>query len=108
MKKFLTIALTALLLGAASPAWALDLHEARRSGLIGEQRDGYTTALQANAAINALVADVNAKRRAEYARIAKEKGQTVDIVAKVAAEQIVTGLELGAKYQDATGAWKVR
>lgn len=108
MKKLHTIALTVLLLGAAFPAWALDLHEARRSGQIGEQRDGYAAALQSNATINALVADVNAKRRTEYARIAKEKGQTVEIVAKVAAEQIVGGLEPGAKYQDAAGAWKVR
>ncbi len=108
MKKFLTIALTVLTLGTVFPAWALDLHEARRSGQVGEQRDGYTTALQANAAVNALVADVNVKRRAEYTRIAKEKGQAADVVAKVAAEQIISGLEPGAKYQDASGAWKTR
>jgi hypothetical protein len=108
MKKLLTLAAVLLVTGLAFPALALELHAARSAGQIGEKADGYAAALQSDAAVNALVADVNAKRQAEYARIAKEKGQTVDVVAKVAAEQIIGGLEAGAKYQDASGAWKTR
>jgi uncharacterized protein YdbL (DUF1318 family) len=51
----------------------------------------------------ALAADVNSKRKVEYARIAKEKGQTVDVVAKLAAVEIIKNLETGAKYQDGKG-----
>lgn len=90
------------------PALALDLHEARRSGQIGEQNDGYVRALQSSPAVNALVQDVNSKRQQEYARIAASKGQTATVVAKLAAEQIAKGLEAGAQYQDAGGAWQKR
>lgn len=90
------------------PALALDLHQARRSGQVGEQNDGYVRALQASPTVNALVQEVNSKRQQEYARIAASKGQTAAVVAKLAAEQIAKGLEPGAQYQDASGAWQKR
>lgn len=100
--------LVAAFMALSLPALALDLHEARRNGQIGEQNDGYVSALQASPAVNALVKDVNSKRQQEYARIAASKGQTATVVAKLAAEQIVKGLESGAKYQDAAGSWQTR
>jgi len=98
------------ILGAlvAFPAFALDLHQARTSGMVGEKLDGYAAALKATPEVNALVADVNAKRKAEYARISKQNGQPVDVVAKLAAAQIINGLEVGSSYQDANGNWKTR
>jgi uncharacterized protein YdbL (DUF1318 family) len=69
---------------AAVPAFALDLQSA------------------------ALVADVNAKRKQEYARISKEKGQPVDVIAKLAAEEIINGLAPGSSYQGTDGGWKKR
>ena len=93
---------------AAFPAFALDLHQARSSGMIGEKLDGYATALKATPEVTALVAEVNAKRRQEYARISKQNGQSVDVVAKLAAAQIINGLEPGSPYQDENGNWKSR
>lgn len=90
------------------PAFALELHQARASGLIGEQLDGYAVALKANAEVTTLVADVNAKRKEEYARISKGNGQTVDVVAKLAAQQIIAGLDAGSPYQGSDGNWKKR
>ncbi len=92
----------------AFPAFALELHQARSSGMIGEKLDGYAAAIKASPEVNALVADVNAKRKQEYARISKENGQPVDVVAKLAAAQIINALESGSPYQDANGNWKTR
>ena len=103
MKKLITII---AIIFAATSANALDLQTARSQGLLGEKRDGYVSALsQTIEAVN-LAAEVNEKRKAEYARISKENGQSVDVVAKIAAEQIISKLPKGAKYQDASGAWK--
>ncbi len=105
MKKLPLIAMlmTACL---ALPVMALDLHGARANGSIGEKNDGYVAALRPSAEVNAIVAEVNAKRSAEYARISKENGQPVNVVAKLAAGQIVGGLPAGASYQDGGGNWK--
>ncbi|MGB4107365.1 MAG: YdbL family protein [Alphaproteobacteria bacterium] len=100
--------LFAALMLLAAPAYALDLHQARASGMVGEKLDGYVVARSNTADIQALVAEVNAKRRLEYARISKENKQPVDIVAKLAAEQIINGLEPGVYYQAPDGSWKQR
>lgn len=99
---------TLALLGAliAFPALALDLHQARSTGLVGERLDGYAEALKTTPETQALVADVNAKRKQEYARISKENGQPVDAVAKLAAQQIIGNLGAGSSYQGADGGWK--
>ena len=92
----------------AFPAFALELHQARTSGMVGEKTDGYTAALKTSVEVSTLVADVNAKRKEEYARISKQNGQPVDVVAKLAAALIINGLEAGSSYQDASGNWKIR
>ncbi len=79
-------ALAAMLLSL--PAYALDLHSARSSGLVAETSAGYIKAVKSSAEVDALVKEVNAKRRAEYERISKENGQPVDVVGKLAAPQI--------------------
>ena len=106
-RKFI-LPLTLCLALIALPALALDLHEARRAGQIGEQNDGFVTVLKGDDAVTALAQDVNGKRQQEYAKIAAGKGQPVAVVAKLAAAQIVQGLEPGAKYQDAKGSWQTR
>lgn len=92
----------------AAPAYALDLKQARSSGLVGEKIDGYTEALKQTPEVKVLVDDVNAKRRAEYQRISKENGQSVDVVGKLAAQEIISKLPAGSSYQAADGSWKKR
>jgi hypothetical protein len=105
--RFVTlIAICGMLL--ASPALALDLHGARSSGLVGEKTDGYVAAINSTPEVKALVADVNAKRKQEYARISKQNGQPVDVVAKLAAQEIITKLDPGSSYQGPDGSWKKR
>lgn len=103
--RFLTI-LLALGTLAAFPAFALDLHSARNTGIVGEALDGYVVAIQHSADADALVSEVNAKRKEEYTRISKANGQPVDVVAKLAAVQIINGLKTGDSYMDADGNWK--
>ena len=106
----LRLATLLALLGAlvVTPALALDLHQARSTSLVGEQLDGYVAALNPTSEVQALVADVNAKRQREYARISQQKGQPVDVVAKLAAQQIITQLAPGSPYQGMDGSWKKR
>jgi uncharacterized protein YdbL (DUF1318 family) len=108
MKSRIFTIILALALLAAAPALALDLHAARDAGIIGEKADGYVAVLKKSADADALARDVNAKRKAEYARISQENKQPVGIVAKLAAQQIIEGLNAGDSYQDADGSWKTR
>jgi len=73
---------------AAQNAFAIDLKSARNSGAVVETASGYIQAAKSSPEIEALVADVNSKRKAEYERIAKEKGQSVEAVAAIAAQEI--------------------
>jgi uncharacterized protein YdbL (DUF1318 family) len=77
------------------PALALDLHSARKAGVVKELPTGYIASVKASAEVNALVADVNAKRKAEYVRISKENGQSVELVGQLAAPQIAKNIAAG-------------
>ncbi len=70
--------LGALLCIFAFTAFAADLDSAKADGVIGEREDGYIGFVQASppADVVALVEDINAKRRAEYERIAAQNGIT--------------------------------
>ena len=105
--RFLTvIALLGMIISL--PAMALDLQEARSSGLVGEALSGYVEPIVSRPDVNALVAEVNAKRKQEYARISQQNGQSVAVVAKLAAEQIINRLEPGQYFRTASGEWKKR
>jgi len=76
-------------------AYALTLDEARQQGLVGEDWTGYVAAVSPNPSkdVQALVADVNAKRRAVYEKVAKETSTasdpvTADDVARVGAPKV--------------------
>ena len=87
MKKM--IILTSSLLFSVAPASALDLKTGRASGAVVEQSTGYIKEVYPSPEVDAMVAEVNAKRKAEYERIDKEKGQPVDEVAKIAAQELL-------------------
>ena len=106
MKRILFGALLTAVLFIGGTAYALDLGQARSSGLVGEKTDGYTAVVSGSAEASALVAEVNARRKAEYEKISKQNNQPVSVVAKLAAEQIINGLPAGSYYQGADGSWK--
>ncbi|MBX6323785.1 MAG: YdbL family protein, partial [Rhodospirillaceae bacterium] len=76
----------------AAPAVAADaLAQAKAAGLVGEQPDGYLGFVKSPvpADVAALVADVNAKRKAEYEKIARETGTSPQQVGAVTFEKLL-------------------
>ncbi len=102
--RLLTAAALILSLGAL-PAFA-DLQSARAAGQIGEKADGYVTAFDPS--VQSLVDEINAKRKAQYAAVAAEKGQSAATVGALYAGTIIPTLQKGAKYQAADGSWKTK
>ena len=75
------------LLGAMSlsllmtlPAFALDLGKAKSDGLVGETNTGYLAAVKASKEVDALVADINSKRKTHYQGIAKKNNISLQAV----------------------------
>ena len=93
----------------AMPAAALSLAEAKSSGQVGEQMDGYLGVVNPAAAgdVRALVNSVNAQRRAEYQRIAAKNGVPVSEVAKMTAQKVIGQASSGHYVQTPSG-WQRR
>ncbi len=105
MKKiFAAIGLVLLL----QNAWAVDLHSAKAQGLVGEANSGYLAAVKKPVSneVKALIADVNAKRRAKFQNTAKKTGTTVAQVSNRFYELAVQKTAAGHFYQDKNGSWK--
>jgi len=92
---------------AFSAAWAIDIGAAKEQGLVGEANTGYVAAVKtpASAEVQALIADVNAKRKAEFERTAEKTGATIEQVRARFYELAVQKTAPGHYYQDANGAW---
>lgn len=105
MKKLLTAILMCLVL---QPAWAIDIGAAKTQGLVGEANSGYLAAVKmpAGAEVNALIAEVNAKRKAEFEATASKTGTTLEQVAYRFYELAVQRTAAGNYYQDAGGNWQ--
>ena len=77
-------------LAFAHPSAAADLGAAKASGQVCEQTDGY---LRANAGapgdVQEMTKNINAKRRAEYDKIARKNNVTLDQVARLTAEKVI-------------------
>ena len=95
-------------------AFALTLDDAREQGLVGEDWTGYVAAVSAtpSADVQALVADVNAKRKAVYEKIAKQNSTaqdpvTADDIARVGAPKVFEKAPAGTYIRTAEGQpWK--
>jgi len=104
MKKIFAAIGLALLL---QNAWAIDLQSAKAQGLVGEANSGYLAAVKspASAEVKALIADVNAKRRAKFQDTAKKTSTTVAQVSNRFYELAVQKTAAGHYYQDKGGRW---
>ncbi|MGH8223144.1 MAG: YdbL family protein [Woeseiaceae bacterium] len=105
MKKLLAALFLTL---AMQTAWAIDIGTAKAQGLVGESNTGYLAAVKtpASAEVQALIDDVNARRKAEFENTAKKTGATVEQVRVRFYELAVQKTAPGHYYQDASGAWK--
>ena len=105
MKKIFSAIVLVLLL---QNAWAADLQSAKSQGLVGEANSGYLAAVKTpvSAEVKALMADVNAKRKAKFQSTAQKTGTTVAQVSNRFYELAVQKTEAGHFYQDKSGRWK--
>ncbi len=100
--------LAGLLLAAVvvSPAWALDLDEAKSRGLVGEMASGYLGAVDTRSVeVRALVEQVNRHREARYREIAARNGTSVEAVEQLAGKKAIELTQSGHYIQRPSGAW---
>ena len=102
----------ALGVGLASPALAQRdpaYAAARAAGQVGEKIDGYLGVVGAGTpALQAIVNDINIKRRALYAQKAQAANATLDEYALTAGCQAILATKPGEKYQAPDGSWQTR
>ncbi len=94
-------------LAVAAPALAIDLDQAKRDGLVGETMEGYLAAVSdaPSAEVVALVEDINARRRAEYRRIAEQNGIELSQVEALAAKKAIEKTREGG-WVRINGDWR--
>ena len=103
----LTIAACAAIIWTAIPpsAFALSLHEAKAKGLVGEKSTGYLGAVNpSNAEAQAMIEDVNQKRRQAYEDIAKRNRTSVQAVETLAGEKAIQNTKPG-NFIEGPGGW---
>lgn len=82
---------------------------ARQAGQVGEKMDGYLAIVgSAPAAVQALVKDLNIKRKDVYTREASKTGVTVEEFAFGAGCKNIRDTASGEKYQAPDGSWQTR
>ena len=102
----LALLLSGLMLLAA-PASALDLHQAKAQGLVGETPSGYLGLVQsdAGAEVRKLVKRINTARRERYREIAQRNGTDLRTVELLAGKKAIEATPSGQYVQDAEGRW---
>ena len=106
MKPHALFAFAAAALLAYSAA-AIDISQAKQQGLVGERTDGYLGAVQSSpgAEVEGLIESINRLRKAEYERIAKQNGQSVQVVESLAAQKALQQTRPGHYVMNASGEW---
>ncbi|MGC4098533.1 MAG: YdbL family protein [Nitrospira sp.] len=103
----LTITMCAAMLwiAAASSTFALSLDEAKAKGLVGEKANGYLGLVTpSNAETQALLEDVNQKRRQAYEEIAKRNRTSIQSVETLAGDKAIQNTKPG-NFVEGPGGW---
>ncbi len=102
----LLLAAVALRPSIASAQSARLLDAPRAAGFVGERFDGYAVVRgNASADIVALVAKVNAERKAVYVQRAASENVPVDAIGRIYAAQIIQSAPAGTWFLSETGQW---
>jgi len=106
MKSFLRATAFAAGLAFSLAASALTLDEAKRDGLVGEQPSGYLGVVaKSTPEIEALVRDINQKRRAAYEGIARRNGTELLPVEQLAGKKAIEQTPVGQHVKLPSGEW---
>ncbi|MBQ4832185.1 YdbL family protein [Pseudoalteromonas sp. MMG010] len=101
-----TLSITTLLTAIcfSFSAWAITLDSAKNQGLVGEDSSGYLGLVQQNSEAKALVSKINAKRKAQYLKLAKKNNLSLTQVEALAAAKTVKKTKSG-HYVEINGKW---
>ena len=99
------LATLSLAIGMSLPAIALDLDAAKREGLVGETSSGYLAAVKSSAEVDALVADINSQRKAQYQMIAEKNGISLQAVEARAGLKAIEKTPAG-EYVNTGAGWQ--
>ena len=107
---FVSMMIPTLLLGVLwlpRPAWGLTLEEAKTQGMVGEQPNGYLGVVRAGVAaeVQALVNDVNQKRRQMYEDIARRNSTKLEAVEMLAGKTAIDNTRPGNFIRSPSGQW---
>lgn len=113
MKMRILSAVMATVVLFAGAAGAVDnngpIDQAISAGQVGEQADGYLGFVQtpsaAQADLQRRVNEVNIRRRAVYAQVARDTAETLDRVALLQALRQITKAPESEYFQDLSGKW---
>ena len=94
---------------AATAQRAPGYEQARESGAVGEQVDGYLGfPASPSPQVQAIASDINIKRKAVYTKQAAATGSTVEEFAFTAGCNLIAKTAPGEKYQAPDGSWQTR
>tara|TARA_R110002012_G_scaffold1420_1_gene6027 strand:+ start:1322 stop:1651 length:330 start_codon:yes stop_codon:yes gene_type:complete len=85
-------------------AWAISLDDAKNQGLVGEDSSGYLGLVVQNAEAKAVVDDINAKRKAQYLKLAKKNNLSLSQVEALASAKTIEKTQSG-HYVEVNGNW---
>lgn len=95
------------LVAIVTVALADPLDDYTQQGLIGERPDGFVGFVvdEVPADIKKLVDRINKERRAEYEKLARENGTSVDAVQALFGEKLIARQPSGTYVMTAEGVW---
>ncbi len=108
MRTFPTVlAMLVALAMTVTAALAGPLDKPKKDGLIGERPDGYVGFVvdSVPAEIKELVDRTNKDRRAEYEKVAKENGTTLEAVEAIFGDKLIARQPAGTYVMTADGKW---
>lgn len=100
-----SILLVLTLFAAPAIAQGISLDEAKSRGLVGEQLEGYLGVIEPAPGVEALVNDINLKRRQLYRDVARKNGIPLNTVEKLAGKKAIEKSKTGEIVQNANGEW---
>lgn len=104
-KRVITVGTMLWCLVAVQPLLALTLDDAKAKGLVGEKSNGYLGLVSPGSGeAQALMTDVNQKRRQAYEEIARRNGTSVTAVETLAGEKAVQNTSSG-NFIEGPGGW---
>ena len=86
-------------------AYALDLRTAKAQGYVGEQANGYIGIVKNGSGVQALVDDINSRRKAEYQKIATRNGTSLEVVEALAGKKAIEKTPANQYVRDPSGNW---